>query len=693
MFCRVKFNQRRKFVFMSSLSQQWRLLDNSSLSKPDFHYFGQPFVFENIQGSFAVISEALPLSAEIESSASRSDIGARLATEAAEFAFIELLDKKLNFAEMFFSLFSKQWQATVLLHTIENPIKNNKTNHTQEKILENYDPSIALFYQFDKQLILLQLGYTQIALLNRRYHCEIKKTSSLSLSDFLLRLETTTEPQLELIDTEACQIEMVILLSQQYTNFKTVARLSSNIIKLYRELERKKKLTCISDNDNLIILKKEANEVGTSVPVNLKVDSSESLEVKLKSKKKLASTLFSLFSLILGTAASYYLWQVEATETDLSGSVAGQASQNYKTFEDRRVMAIMGQERIKIEKIQLFEQQKLKKQLDNVLKQQKEEELKEKAEKQRLIQKDKLVSERENQELTAQKEKRLRAEAKEKVLKKERQVEAEVQEKEKGLERTQREKNSFLSIERDIELITRHDEKIHAQYTIKQQEAKIATEKREEKTGLDALVKQRREEFEKNKVQQKHPTMQVLVVKSVIPKSRKQQQLQVQRHIRGRANKKKQQILIELKKQQLKQIRAKDERAQLKQKTTVHQLVNYSKTFNSHTVQLKQKLEAIAFLDQRPEAFSNPKIVHGRTLLQGKEATIRKRLDSLAKLYSAKIKRLCRETKIYPVIPSASNQVERIARSVIAQQLRHCSRPQFLSTKAVTTALLNKYLK
>ena len=83
---------------MSSLSRQWRLLDNCSLSKPDYHYFAQPFMLDNIQGSFAVLSEALPCSTEIQSNAFRRDIGARLATEAAEFAFIELLDKKLNFA-------------------------------------------------------------------------------------------------------------------------------------------------------------------------------------------------------------------------------------------------------------------------------------------------------------------------------------------------------------------------------------------------------------------------------------------------------------------------------------------------------------------------------------------------------------------------------------------------------------------
>ena len=679
---------------MLSLFQQWRFLDSSSLSKPDYYHFTQQFVLENMQGSFAIISEPLPLSIEIQSRISRSDTGARLATKAAKFAFIELLDNKLNFSENFLSLFDKHWQAIVLLHAIENPFASNasllekqlnddkKVSSVKKEILEHYDPSIAFLYLFDKQLILLQLGYTQVALLSRRYHCEIKKASQLSLSNFLLGIGNNSESQLQLIDIDACQIEMVVLLSQQYTSPKTVARLNSNIIKLYREFDLEKKSNHIPGSDALILLKKEPCDVDSSVTVSSEVDAPVSLVIKpkLKLKKRSVFLPFTLFFLIFGITASYYLWQVQATVTESNTALTGQQSQNYKISNSQKAVKMTDQER---STIVFFEQQKLKKQQEEIkrsiikskeaeLRQQKKAQLKKEAEQA-------YVKEEKKQKLIAQEEKKLRQQK-------------EGEEKVKELERKQRN----LEQQEAKLLAEEQAEKRRLVVLVKlqrEQEVKLLAEEQAEKRRLKALVKLRREEFEKNKARQKQQVVRTLVAETSVVKSRKQQQLETQQNIKKRTDKKRQDVLAELKKQQQAQARAKDARAQLIQKTAVHQLVNYSKSFNRHVVQLKQKLDAIVVLDRQADALSNSTIIRKRALLETKEKTGRKRLDAIAKGYSTKIKQLCTASKIYPVSLSGANQVERIARSVIAQQLRNCSRPQFLSTKAVTTALLNKYLK
>ncbi len=720
---------------MSSLSRHWKLLDSRSLSKPNY-YFSQQFTLDDIQGSFAILSESLPLSSEIHSSASRSDVGARLAIEAAELTFNELLDKKLNFSEMFFSLFSKHWQAIVLLDAIENPLTDNaffsedalnnkRIRRTKKDILKHYDPSIALLYQFDQQLILLQRGYTQIALLNRRYHCQIKKTSQRSLSDFLVKFENETEPEFKQIDLESNPIEMVVLLSQQYTNLKTVTRLNTNIIKLYRQLDIEPTLNPIADNEHLIILKKEPHKMAS-----ISKGSEEKLELKtdLKAKKKSASMIFSLLALVFATLASYYFWQVQATEKKLTNAVMEQTKPDGNIFKENIEKYTMDQKKIQRElnqKIRSKKQQQKEKQdaiakvKENELKRIKKAEeeahitAKEKAkaelkrqqqqqiyaeveaEKFRMLEEERQVSEREKQQLIAQ-EKKL----KQKEL-------ARIKER----EQKQREDSSLLSIEREIELIAWHNDRVknekatqpqalREQYAIKkqqkqrkrEQEVKINARKQKEKQRLEALVRQRRAEFKRNKKQQQQ-VVQTPNTKIIIPENRLQQQRQTHQHIKKQVDEKRRNMLAELKKQQQKKVKAKDARQRMKQKTAVHQLVAYSKTFNRHTVQLKQKLKAINNLNQRSDAFSNPAIRRERALLQGKETIIRKRLDSLARLYSDKLKRLCSREKIYSVMATRSDSVERLARSMIAQQLRRCSQAPFISAKGVSRTLLHQYLK
>ncbi len=694
--------------YMSSLSRHWRLLDSSSLSKPDYYQFTHQFTLANMEGAFAIIAETLPLVAELRGKASRSNIGAHLAIKAAQIAFNELLDKKLNFVEMFFSLFSKHWQAAVLLHAIENPITNKQGKNTQKEILEYYNPSIALLYQFDQQLILLQLGYAQIALLNQRYNCEIKKVATLSLSDFLVNLEQNTEPPLQLIDLAKDKIIMVALLSQHYISPKTVTRLNTNIIKLYRQFEVDKHSKHLIDN--LIILKQEYKQTDSKTS---DVVEKKATQINQKAKKKLTSTLFLLLGLISATSASYYLWQVQATETNSLLPLGQPIKKKEEIIEKDKILLSVDQEQVQITTIkqkQWLEKQKLKKQQQQAIIKAKELEQQKAREQERIEAMEKIYAQqRKEAELRRLEQERIDAQLEADALQQEKiRQEAKL----KQQKQLKNEEISLLSIKKDIELIAWNNEKDHAQevaeqqkrrtqYELKKQqeqrkraqEAKIKAKKQAEKRRLDALIKQRREEFARNKRQQKQQVTQTATIETVAPKQRLQQQRQTQHHIKQQAEEKKRNILVELKKQQQKQAKAKDFRQRLKQQTVVHQLISYSKTFHRHTLQLKQKLNIINALEKRADAFSHPKIIRERGLFKKKEATIRKRLDSLAKLYSDKLKRLCANPKLYPVKLSATNPIERTARSIIAQQLHRCSQSWFISTKGVTTTLLNRYLK
>ncbi len=676
---------------MSSLSQHWKLLDNRSSKS---HYcFTQQFTLEGIQGSFAILSESLPSSAETHSNATRSDLGARLAIEAAKLTFSELLDKKLNFSEMFLTLFSKHWQAIVLFDAIENPLidhasfsikdlNHKKTKQTKKDILKHYDSSIALLYQFKQQLILLQQGYTQIALLNRHCHCNIKKTSQCSLSDFLLKSEDQTKIKLEPIDIESNPVEMVVLLSQQYTDLKTVTRLNTNIIKLYRQLDIEPILNSITDNEHLIILKKKPRKMA-SPPRNL--EKKLVLKTDLKAKKKSASLIFSFLGLLSATLASYYFWQAQATEKKLTRGVMvmEQAKPEGNIFEENIKEYTMDQKKIQRERDQNRQSKKQQqKEKQDAIAKAKQDELKriKKVEEEARI----ATAEKAKAELKRQQQEQIYAKAKAEKIRmlKEKERQSSAQKKQQLIAQEKKLKQKKLA-------------RIKKQEQRRQeQELKINARKQKEKQRLEALVKQRRAEFERNKKQkQQQKAVQTLKTKVIIPENRLQQQRQTHQYIKKQADKKRRNMLAELKKQQQDQMKAKDIRQKMKQKTTVHQLVAYSKTFYRHARQLKQKLEAINHLDQRSDAFSNPAIKRERTLLQGKENIIRKRLDSLASLYSDKLKRLCASEKIYPVIMTHSNSIERLARSMIAQQLRHCSQISFISAKGVSKTLLHQYLK
>ncbi len=757
---------------MPSQSPHWTLFDSDPLSNSDFHHFTQPFNRNKAQGFFVIAAEHLSVGNENRSVASRSIRGAELAIEAARLTFSEIVENELNFSKVFLTLFSKQWKAATLLDAVKDTDTKSsplaigqlsdtaKTTDEQQEILALYDPSIALFYQSEKQLMFLSLGDTQIALVNRRYHCEIKESTQVSLSKLLVDLENGAESPFQFIDIEEYQLEMVALLSHRYTTSKTMARLHSNMIKRYRQLESKNSRAESTDNSYLLLFKKkQANPISTEP----QIVASDQLKIERDSpKKSMATLILSLFALLTVTASSYFFWQAQATETELSTLVESKpqespkaqpntqiilnnhqedalksAKETLRAEEKARQEEIKKQQAQQIKALQQQEQEAiaLKQQNDlrlkiqqvqsEALKKQEEQIRKKaeaaKAEKLRLIEEKAHIKQK---ELLKQQQALELAKAKEEQ--KEKRLKAEKLAREK-LAREKQERAQLLLIEQDIERMNQQEEEIRAQKEAEQKKrkeeqlrvrkieleqerkkreqlAKIEAEKRAEDKRLEALVRQRRLEFEANKAkqrlefennkirQQREKEKAINPLADVTP-TKPEESGKPQDITKSNAAEKKRNMLAELKRQKQSQLKAKTDKLRLKQKTAIHQLVNYSKTFNRHTTQLKQKLDRLAAIDQRSDAFTNKALIHKRKLLKGKEAVIRARLDSIAGMYLAKLRLVCAKEKIFPVSTIASNKTERIARKVISHHVSNCSQAQSLSASRISATLLDKYLK
>ena len=755
---------------MPSQSPHWTLFDSDPLSSSDFHRFTQPFNSNKAQDFFVISAEHLPVGNENRLVASRSVRGAELAIEAARLAFSEIVENELDFSKVFLTLFSKQWKAATLLDAvkyidtksslfaIDQLSDTAKITDEQQEILALYDPSIALFYQSEKQFIFLSLSDTEIALVNRRYHCEIKEATQVSLSKLLVDFENAAEPPFQLIDIEEYQLEMVALLSHRYTASKTMARLHSTIIKCYRQLESKNSCAESTDNSYLLLFKKEQAN-----PTNTEPQIVPSAQLKIERdtpRNSMVTLILSLFALITATASSYFFWQAQATETGLSTLVESKPQESPKAQLNTQIILNnhqkdtlksaketlhseekAWQEGIKkqqAQQIKTLQQQQQQEQEVVALKQQNDLRLKIKQIEFEALKKQEEQIRRKAEATKAEKLRLIeeKAQAKQKELLKQQQAlelaKAKKELKEKRLKaeklaREEQEKVQLLLLEQDIERMNREEEEIRAQKEAEQKKrkeeqlrvrrieleqerkkyeqlAKIEAEKRAEDKRLEALVRQRRLEFEANKAKQrlefennkirqqreKEQAMNPLVAVAPIKleESSKPQDI-----TKSNAAEKKRNMLAELKRQKQSQAKAKTEKLRLKQKTAIHQLVNYSKTFNQHTTQLKQKLDRLAAIDQRSDAFSNKVLIHKRKLLKGKEAVIRARLVSIAGMYLAKLKLVCAKEKLFPVSTVSSNKTERIARRVISQHVSNCSQVQSLSASRISTTLLGKYLR
>jgi len=689
-YVKVSFISR---VFISMSFAPWIFLDNNCTDTDDIFRFTQ----SSSNNYFALIAEELPQTTV----ATRSKIGAKLLVEASQLALEKLQEQELDFSSHFFTLLNKAWKTKVLLHATQNPFLDNPplsikqlTENTilSDDVVKHYDASIGLIYLENNQLLFLQSGDAQLALLNKRNNCEIKQANQQSLS---MMLNSTPLPQ-QLIDIEKYQLNMLVLLPHKYTTPKTKARLNSNILKIYRSFESSQQQAENNDNTQLLILRRKQKEI-TSAVTPQKISSSTPQKKEL-SKKGMGVYVLSASVLISALTASYFLWQVQATENISplffdTNSATNQLALN-KQIEvppSKKISLKTTDKQLEINK-QTEQEKQLKAKLaetekeNNEKKQQKKKEqaaakalkaLQQKEAKQQAIAEALRIKTLEIEK--ARQEKELKA-----------KIEADRKKKlaqEKAL-KLQQEEASLISIEKDLETINRYDKEIDRQQQLEEKkrrenQAKLAAKKQAEAEAQkkQALIQQRRREFENNKKKQ-----QTASIKPSTPKN--QEELQKQKEAE------KQRIIAEeLKKQQVDKVKAKAAREKVIQKTITHQLVNYSKTFYRHVVQLKQKDQAIKLLEQKKASSNDPNMIRTQEMLQSKKDDIKQRIDRLAVLYAEKLKQLCAHKVIHPIErPVKLTEVERIALAVISQKQRNCSQPQTLSSQNISKTLINRYL-
>jgi len=721
---------------MPSSTQYWTFLGSSS-SLSDFQFFTYNLNVKPETSHFSLIAEEL-----IQPNTTRSSIGATLAIAASRYALTELEDKELSFTSHFFKIFSESWKTKVFLHASQKPFANEPLLSIDQllenealgyKILQHYDVSVGLVYLKDNQLTYLQSAYSQLALLNDRYNCDIKKADKESLVDILLHSTNNTAPY-QFVDIEKYRLEMLVLLPSKYTTTKTGARLKSNILKIYRSfVSNADYLQDAKYDPSLIILKRNNNQKPCQVAITEK--SPPAITSKVKAKKSLATYYLSSFLLLLGISASYFLWQAQAKENislplvesnqktlQLAANITQEAGFPKKEpLEDtsiKQLNLIKKQEEEREQRLQQEHREAERLEKKALAEKKQEAELVAKKTQERLEKQKEIEAQTETLRLKALEENRIREEERlieqqkerEAVAIKERQLQQK-REEEVALLKQQNDDESLLSIQRDIDIINRHDNKLRAQRQAEEQkqrenQAKLVAEKQAKKKRKEALIKQRRLEFENSQARKEQASRSTGITSSqnnkakaqatniIEPQNRKEKQRQNQQHIKQKEAEKKRVVAEELKKQQVGQLKAKEERTKLIQQTVVHQLVNYSKTFNRHAVQLQQKITAIELLEKRKSSNSAPKTIRDKERLQSKKIDIEQRIDRLAGLYSSKLKKLCAYKVIHSVaIPAKPTNVERIALSVITQQLRTCSQAQTLSRKNIARTLINRYLK
>lgn len=687
----------------------WIVLDSHCTDTSNIYCFSKHSNNKPEKGYFAIIAEELPQT----TASTRSQIGAKLLVDASQLALTKLQAQELNFAPHFFHLLNDIWKAKVFLHAIQNPflgtdtlsVKKLTENDTlSEDIVRHYDVSAGIIYLKGNQLVFLQSGDTQLALLNKRNNCEIKKVDQPSLSVLLNRSKNTSSSLYQLIDIKKHQLEMVVLLPHKYTAPKTSARLKSNILKIYRTFESNYPQIDSADNAQLTILKKDHQQKQSASHPATKKPLSSASPKKQTDKKSMTAYVLSTFLLLVGAIASYFLWQAQAKESismspSHNGFIATQMALNNTSEAPIPLLEVTNK------------QSGIKKQTDKIKRaEQKKREEVEAAiatEKARLEKEKRLQLKQKQDEAAIAESLRIKTIEKEKArkekeLQERRKLEAETKarklrlEQEKKLKQQQEEAATLLSIEKDLDLINQHDEKIRAQQQAEEQkrrenQTRLLAEKQAEAKRKAALIQQRRREFENNK---NNP---VESSPSKIPntaKSREEQQIQIQKQIKQKEAEKQRIVAEELKRQQAEQIKAKEARNKVIQKTITHQLLNYSKTFHRHVVQLQQKNKAIELLERRKTSSNDPNIVHKKKMLQSKKNDIEQRIDRLSVLYASKLKELCANKIIHPIaMPTKLTKVERIAYAVISQKLRHCSQPETLSSQNISKIFIKKYLK
>ncbi|MCK5902079.1 MAG: hypothetical protein KAG28_02935 [Cocleimonas sp.] len=725
---------------MSLPLQHWTLLDSSASNQ---HHFTKTFQQRKNTGYFAILAEATPiLKANNQYHyPSKSGVGAALAVEAAQLAFSQLLKNKLDFSVQFFSLFRKQWQANVFLHAVQHaslnktllPVdmlnQNKQFTLEQQAILEQYNASIGILYLVDDQLITFQLGHTEVVLLNRRYNCEIKR--SLNTSSFLaLSLDDIILEQ-DKLNTDDYHLEMVSLLSHQYSHSQTRPRLKTNIFKLYRAigiteaeyeqqlsedmnfiLFRKNKVT-LAEKEHALPLKKQRKKSLITHPLSLLVLCStlasgyyllgnkpiKITEVSLISEKKIATTI-APSTMAEKKKPPIIVATTEITKQTIASEGRSSVIPLQRESEPSPVKLISSATTVTVKRETSAEKQNASRSSHQRLTTNRSTL---KAVSQRMTSRKKATKTQQRKASrynmnTAEKrtpsnnkskkvvlQKRRVKRDKQKTIKKEqKEIKLKIIEKAPLAEKLKVKTKQMTDIKK--ENIRRQEKYIKDQQRENLKQEKLLKEKKDtlraqQKNKIALIKKQEKQQSRTQKPQ----------AKSTL-KTREQHHLKAQQYTQAMAEEKRKRREATLKQQQQRLKEAKAFRQKNQQQTLIHQLMSYSKKINQYITALKRKDLAINVIDKKLNNKEDARVTHQRILLITKKELIKHRIDAVTKRYLIKLKKICTSSKIYPVItPPQVDKIGWISLSLIKEQLRDCSKKQTLSYTYITAQFLKKF--
>lgn len=242
---------------MDIQSQHWVALKAPVSPRANCYQFVKTFDNKKDTGIFAVITEALAssqLDGESPQSHQRSQQGSELAIKAARQAFDDLLERQLDFESFFLDLLAKHWHNQIHQHFSLNPVDTIETealttsstttsdkNHPSN-LSELYDTTISIVRLTSQQLMVYQIGYAQLLLLNQQHEIQL---SPPKIDPVNPQTPFLSHPNLK--EVYACQFidivdnepEMLVLLSKQYIGSRTQEQLHDEAFNLSRSIDTK----------------------------------------------------------------------------------------------------------------------------------------------------------------------------------------------------------------------------------------------------------------------------------------------------------------------------------------------------------------------------------------------------------------------------------------------------------------------
>lgn len=243
---------------MDIQTQHWVAVDHSPTPNSTTYQFIQTVEINGEEGIFAVMTEALPClhhSTAYYALNQRSQQGAEIAVDAAIQAFDTLLERQLNFSRDFMNILTKNWNHSISLHFISHPINgvesqkdknqrhNTFTNQSPNGLLNLsnlYDTAISAVLLTNKELLVYQVGHSQLLLLNKQHTIKIKTQKRelyAPFSQFLAHTDMANTYPCQHIDLNDYPLEMLILSTSQYNTTKTTRQVHDHAYQIARELD------------------------------------------------------------------------------------------------------------------------------------------------------------------------------------------------------------------------------------------------------------------------------------------------------------------------------------------------------------------------------------------------------------------------------------------------------------------------